>query len=321
MGAAVRIGAMGESQDGSPPAAQGAQDGADPHSPPRGTFLSRLFGWDNQDENPTPESGLPAAFGPRGGLGPPGGAMVDLHKLATVSVEDIAVPRADIVAVPVDADVAHVLRVFRESENTRLPVYEETLDRPVGFVHLKDFALRHTALGPVAANGAAFDLRALLRPLLYVPHSMRIGVLLRKMQAGRSHMALVIDEYGGVDGLVTIEDILEQIIGEIGDEHDEEAGRLWSREGAGLFLMNARVDLDEFAGDTGVALGLPEFPDEVDTVGGLVTQIAGRLPGRVEVIPHPDGHEFEVLDADARRLKRLRLRLAPYTGAVGRAAG
>jgi magnesium and cobalt transporter len=143
---------------------------------------------------------------------------------------------------------------------------------------------------------------------------------MRKMQATRSHMALVIDEYGGVDGLVTIEDILEQIIGEIGDEHDEEESRLWSRDGSGTFALNGRVDLEEFAAETGIALGLPEIADEVDTVGGLVTQIAGRLPERGEIIEHPDGHQFEVLDADARRIKRLRLRLAPYAGALGRAA-
>jgi magnesium and cobalt transporter len=279
-----------------------------------------LFGWDHQDttregDAVASDDTSPAAYRPEA-------MVVDLHKLATVRVEDISVPRADIVAVPVDAEAVQVLRVFRESENTRLPVYEETLDRPVGFVHLKDFALRQVRLAPTPTDEqpSDFDLRTLVRPLLYVPHSMRIGALMRKMQATRSHMALVIDEYGGVDGLVTIEDILEQIIGEIGDEHDEEESRLWSRDGSGTFALNGRVDLEEFAAETGIALGLPEIADEVDTVGGLVTQIAGRLPERGEIIEHPDGHQFEVLDADARRIKRLRLRLAPYAGALGRAA-
>jgi magnesium and cobalt transporter len=283
--------------------------------------LSRLFGWDNQTD--TSETDDAAAEGAGRRAGEDSARMiVDLHKLTTLSVEDIAVPRADIVAVSADADASQVLRVFRDSENTRLPVYEETLDAPIGLVHLKDFALRHALHGPVPANGGAapFDLRSLVRPLLYVPHSMRIGALLRKMQATRSHMALVIDEYGGVDGLVTIEDILEQIIGEIGDEHDVETGRLWSREATGVYLLNGRVDLEEFAEETGVSLVLPEFPDEADTVAGLVTQIAGRLPERGEVIVHPGGHEFEVIEADARRIKRVRLRLEPYAGAVGRAA-
>lgn len=311
---------MGESQNGSPPQAQRAEEEVDPHSPIRGTFLGRLFGWDSQEDARSVDGDTLTESGPdRDGRGS-GDMIVDMHKLTTLRVEDIAVPRADIVAVPVDADATQVLRVFRESENTRLPVYEETLDRPVGIVHLKDFALKHALVGPAQLEGSApFDLRSLVRPLLYVPHSMRMGALLRKMQASRSHMALVIDEYGGVDGLVTIEDILEQIIGEIGDEHDVEPGRLWTRDGPGTFVMNGRVDLEEFAEETGVTLDI-DLGDEVDTVGGLVTQIAGRLPERGEVIVHPDGHRFEVLDADARRIKRLRLMLASFADAVGRAA-
>jgi magnesium and cobalt transporter len=310
---------MGESQDGSPPAAQRAQAEADPASPGKSRFLSRLFGWDSHEDTTESDAGAAADEGPRANGAARAETMVDLQKLAGLRVEDIAVPRADIVAVPVDADAEAVIRVFRESENTRLPVYEETLDRPVGLVHLKDFALRHV----LAANGAAarpFDLRPLVRPLLYVPHSMPIGVLLRKMQALRSHMALVIDEYGGVDGLLTIEDILEQIIGEIGDEHDAEEGRLWTREADGIYLLNARLDLDEFAAETGVILDIEAFGDEVDTMGGLVAQIVGRLPEPGEVIVHPAGHEFEVLDADARRIKRLRLRLHRHSGTADRAA-
>ena len=207
--------------------------------------------------------------------------------------------------------------MFRASEMSRLPVYADTLDQPRGLVHLKDLALQYG----FGAAEAAFDLAALLRPLLYVPPSMPIGVLLQKMQAARIHMALVIDEYGGVDGLVTIEDLLEQIVGEIGDEHDEDEGELWTREAPDVYLAQARVDLEDFEAALGVTLATPELAEDVDTLGGLVFTLAGRVPARGEVVVHPDGHEFEVLDADARRIKRLRLRLdAARDLAAGHAA-
>ena len=149
---------------------------------------------------------------------------------------------------------------------------------------------------------------------------MPIWVLLQKMQAARIHMALVIDEYGGVDGLVTIEDLLEQIVGDIADEHDVDESQLWAREAAGVYLAQARMDLDEFEAVAGVRLAEPELAEEVDTLGGLVIRLAGRVPARGEVVPHPDGHEFEVVDADARRIKRLRIRLAPGAATAAEAA-
>ena len=144
-------------------------------------------------------------------------------------VDDVSVPRADLVAVPVEAGLAEVVAVFKESTLTRLPVYSETLDKPLGLVHLKDLALTFG----FGAEARDFDLRGLLRPLLYAPPSMPIGVLLQKMQAAHVHMALVIDEYGGVDGLVTFEDLLEQIVGDISDEHDEAEDDLWTEESPG----------------------------------------------------------------------------------------
>ncbi len=314
---------MGDSQDGSPPAAQRAQE-TEPDSPARGTFLGRLFGWDGDGgrnghrlEDPAIQGlVVRSRSGARRGVDTGEGLMVDLGKLVGLKIDDVAVPRADIVGVPVDAGLADIVQVFRESENTRLPVYDETLDQPIGLVHLKDLALRYG----FGTDAEGFDLRSIVRPLLYVPHSMPLGTLLTKMQATRTHMALVIDEYGGVDGLVTIEDILEEIVGEIDDEHDREEGPLWSREGAGVYLLNARLDLEAFAEEAGIALDVPDLTDEVDTLGGLVTQLAGRLPERGEVVLHPEGHEFEVIDADARRIKRLRLRLADERTAIGRAA-
>ena len=174
----------------------------------------------------------------------------------------------------------------------------------MGLVHLKDFALKHGFSG----GEGAFDLKAMMRPLLYAPPSMPIGVLLQKMQTDRTHMALVIDEYGGVDGLVTIEDLIEPVIGEIEDEHDAEEDVFWIEEAPGRYLAQARSPIDEFEAELGQKLGLEDDDDEIDTLGGLVVRLAGRVPARGEVVKHPDGLDFEVVDADPRRIKRLRVR-------------
>ena len=222
-------------------------------------------------------------------------------------VEDVSVPRARDRRDPGDRRASpEVVEAFKTSTLSRLPVYGETLDQPLGLVHLKDLALVH-GFGAPAGD---FDLKGLIRPLLYAPPSMPIGVLLQKMQAARIHMALVIDEYGGVDGLVTIEDLLEQVVGDIADEHDEVEGALWAEEAPGVYLVQARMDLDDFEAVAGTRLADRELAEEVDTLGGLVIRLAGRVPARGEVVRHPEGHEFEVVDADARRIKRLRVRLA-----------
>ena len=228
-----------------------------------------------------------------------------LSQLRRMRVEDVMLPRAEIVAVPVTTRKDELIEVFRESGLTRLPVYNETLDTPLGMVHLKDLALQYGFNG----TGGRFSLRAMLRPLLYAPPSMPIGVLLQKMQSERMHMALVIDEYGGVDGLVTIEDLIEQVVGEIEDEHDTEEVALWVEEAPGCYTAMARTPLDEFEAHVGQKLVSVEVEEEVDTLGGLVFKLAGRVPARGEVIPHPDGPDFEVIDADPRRIKRLRVRL------------
>ncbi|MEN8892564.1 hemolysin family protein [Planktotalea arctica] len=232
--------------------------------------------------------------------------MINLRRMR---IEDVAIPKADIICVPVTADKDELLRVFRDSGMTRLPVYDGTLDSPLGFAHLKDFALLHG----FNSNGPAFDLQAMLRPLLFVPPSMPIGILLTKMQTERRHMALVIDEYGGVDGLVTIEDLIEQVIGEIEDEHDTEEADLWTLEKSGQYLVQAKAPLDEFEAAIGLHLTEDDEIDaeEIDTLGGLVFMLAGHVPARGEVVRHPAGYEFEVIDADPRRIKRLRVRLAP----------
>ncbi|MBW4710339.1 hemolysin family protein [Roseobacter sp. YSTF-M11] len=229
--------------------------------------------------------------------------MINLRRMR---VEDVSIPKADITAIPATSSLEEVVSIFKESGLTRLPVYDGTLDTPIGLLHLKDLALIH------GFNGDAheFDMRAMLRPLLFVPPSMTIGVLLTKMQAERRHMALVIDEYGGVDGLVTIEDLIEQVIGEIEDEHDVDEGLYWTEEKPGCYLALAKTPLDDFEAEIGQSLTDHDEVDEeeIDTLGGLVVMLSGRVPARGEVVVHPDGPEFEVIDADPRRIKRLRVR-------------
>lgn len=232
--------------------------------------------------------------------------------LRRMRVEDVAIPSADIVAVPNSATRDELVQVFRDSGLTRIPVYDGTLDTPVGFVHLKDFALTHGFNG----NSKPLDLAAMVRPLLFVPPSMPIGVLLTKMQAERSHIALVIDEYGGVDGLVTIEDLIEQVVGEIEDEHDADEDLTWSMEKTGSYIALAKTPLAEFEAEIGLSLTNHDDVDEeeIDTLGGLVFMLSGRVPARGEVVVHPEGPEFEVIDADPRRIKRLRVRLPGKSG-------
>lgn len=240
-----------------------------------------------------------------GGLALPG-----IGNLRRMRVDDVAIPKVEIVAVPVGITMDALVTIFRDSGFSRLPVFKGTLDSPLGIIHLKDLALQHA----FSETKQRFNLRKLLRPLLYAPPSMPIGVLLQKMQTQRIHMALVIDEYGGVDGLVTIEDLIEQVIGEIADEHDEAEDGLWLLEKPGQYLVQSRAPLEEFEAEIGVKLAHENQDEEVDTLGGLVIMLVGRVPARGEVIPHESGVEFEIADADPRRIKRLRVRLPQKTG-------
>ena len=229
-----------------------------------------------------------------------------MFNLRRLCVEDVAIPKAEIVSVSSDIKKSELVSIFRESGLTRLPVFEGTSDNPIGMVHLKDFTLRYAF-----ASKNTFKIKDILRPLLYVPASMTIGVLLTKMQSDRRHLALVIDEYGGVDGLVTIEDLIEQVIGEIEDEHDIDEGQMWAWESDNTIVALARASLDELGPEIGI--DFTQGPDidaeEVDSLGGLVFVLAGRVPVRGEVVQHPQGLEFEIIDADPRRIKRVRLRL------------
>ncbi len=233
----------------------------------------------------------------------------------SLRVSDLMTPRADIVAIEVETSFEAAIAQFRESEHSRMPVYRETLDDPLGVVHLKDvFKLMADPARPIDP-GETF-LGRIRREALYVPPSMRAADLLLKMQAARTHMALVIDEFGGVDGLVTLEDVIESVVGEIDDEHDEAHPIQVIARPAGVFEADARAPLEALESAVGQSL-TPEAleAEEIDTVAGLVTAIAGRVPQRGEVVAHPGGWEFEVIDADPRRVKRVRVRPAPRSPA------
>lgn len=280
------------------------------------------------------------------GFSPEERAMIaNILRLREVRVDDVMVPRADIEAVEIGISLAGLLAAFQESGHSRMPVHRETLDDPVGLVHIKDL-MRHVAQtaavapepvedsAPGGDNGhgngngngngrnghppAVFDLPRvdltqsladvdLVRNILFVPPSMPVTALLASMQGTRMQMALVIDEYGGTDGLVSLEDIIEMVVGDIEDEHDDEARAMIVPDGDGIFLADARADLDDVAAAIGAELAPGEDSEDVDTVGGLVFSLLGRIPVRGELVSAPGGFEFEILDADPRRIKRLRI--------------
>lgn len=243
-------------------------------------------------------------------------------------IADVMVPRADIIAVSSEATLGELLALFRTAGHSRLPVYGETLDDPRGMVHIRDFldfiaarAKPGRRSGQAAASGpslGAIDLSAplasakILRPVLYVPPSMPAVDLLVRMQATRTHIALVIDEYGGTDGLVSIEDLVEIVVGDIEDEHDLDEAPTIAPAGDNRFTADARATLEDLKDATGIDLSDAEVAEEVDTLGGLIVTLAGRVPARGELIQGPEGLAFEILDADPRRIKRLRIhRSAP----------
>ncbi len=242
-----------------------------------------------------------------------------------IRVDDVMVPRADIVAVAADTNLGELLNLFRTAGHSRLPVYGETLDDPKGMVHIRDFldfiAMRADGGASEAGSGdeiprpslGQIDLSMslssanILRPVLFVPRSMPAIDLLVRMQATRTHMALVIDEYGGTDGLVSIEDLVEMVVGDIEDEHDVDATLTIVQAGDGTFMADARASLDEVTEALGVDLTDEDSAEDIDTIGGFIVTLAGRVPSRNELIVGPSGLEFEVLDADPRRVKRVRI--------------
>ncbi len=227
----------------------------------------------------------------------------------TLRVDDVMTPRADIVAIDISAPFEEVLSTFIEAGHSRMPIYRDNLDDPVGVVHVKDVfkLLVDEAKRPAQSEPVLHRLR---REVLYVPASMRAADLLVKMQATRIHMALVIDEFGGTDGIVTLEDLVEAVVGEIDDEHDDAHQASIVARAGGIYECDARAPLEELEAMADAELMLADYEEEIDTVGGLVSALAGRVPQRGEVIAHPSGFEFEITDADPRRVKRLRMRSA-----------
>lgn len=213
-------------------------------------------------------------------------------------------PRADIDGVDVADGVLGAVQKARETYHSRLPVFRDDLDDTIGMVHVKDLMVAMTGTPP------ATDLEPLLRDVLFVVPSMRVLDLLLQMQVSRTHMAIVVDEYGGVDGLVTVENVVEEIIGEMRDEHDDEATPELVDEQGGAIIADARASLEDFEERVGFILTEDER-EEIDTVGGLAVTLIGRVPTRGEIIGHPSGVEFEVLEGDPRRVRRLRIRNLP----------
>ncbi|MFT4000115.1 MAG: hemolysin family protein [Rhizobium sp.] len=264
----------------------------------------------------------------------------NILRFREVRVEDVMVPRADIEAVDQNITIGELMILFEESGRSRMPVYADTLDDPRGMVHIRDLLsyvakqARNKRRGgsaktAAAATGAAapekptrsakpnFDLSrvdlqrtlveaGIIRKILFVPPSMLASDLLRRMQVNRTQMALVIDEYGGTDGLASHEDIVEMVVGDIDDEHDDEEV-MFKRVSEDVFVADARVELEEIAAAIGPDFDISEQVDEVDTLGGLIFSALGRIPVRGEVVQALPGFEFHILDADPRRIKRVRI--------------
>jgi CBS domain containing-hemolysin-like protein len=226
-----------------------------------------------------------------------------------LKVADVMRARAEIVAVEAGATLGEAARIFSDSQHSRLPIYGETLDDPQGFVHVRD-VLALLAPNEEGESQATFSDRSLTRirrDILFVPQSMTLASLFLRMQASRIHLALVIDEYGGTDGLVSMEDLVEQIVGAIEDEHDVDA-TLVTERATGGFEADGRAPIDELEAKLGVTLALPDHEDEFDTAAGLAVALAGRLPQRGEILRHPAGFDLEIVDADPRRVKRVRIK-------------
>ena len=251
----------------------------------------------------------------------------NILRLREVRVEDVMVPRADIKAVELSTTLGELLVMFEQSGHSRMPVFRETLDDPRGMIHIRDVVVYFTkvarqkkgrgsrkngATTPATLDLGNVDLSRtigesnLVRPLLFVPPSMLASDLMAKMQAQRIQMALVIDEYGGTDGLASLEDIVEMVVGDIEDEHDEDEPMI-TQTGEGVFVVDARAEIDDVAEVIGGTFMAGEHAEDVDTIGGMIFNTLGRVPARGEVVQAIPGYEFHVLDADPRRVKRVRI--------------
>jgi len=290
--------------------------------------LRKLFHWRGSTVRADLKDFLDAMSPGESGFSPEESRMLkNILGLRERRVGDVMVPRADIVAVQQEMHLGELMRTFEGAGHSRLVVYDDTLDDPVGMVHIRDliaFMTAHAAVDPdknakrKKPLPAGLDLKAInlamplslaniIREILFVPPSMRVMDLLARMQASRIHLALVIDEHGGTDGLASIEDIVEQIVGEIADEHDEDELPSAVRQPDGTFIADARASLEDVTAIVGNDFDVGDAAEEVDTLGGYLVTCAGRVPLRGELITGPGLFEFEVLDADPRRVTRVRI--------------
>ena len=231
--------------------------------------------------------------------------LANMLKFRHLTAYDVMVPRADIIAVPDQSSIDELVDVIRTVGHSRIPIFHETLDDVTGMVHVRD-------LIPWLRKPESFTASKISRDVLFIAPSMQVLDLLLEMRRSRLHLALVVDEFGGIDGLVTIEDLVEEIVGEIEDEHDVAEGPKLIRGADGSLLADARTSIEEFEEEVGAILTDEERDEDIDTLGGLVTWLADRVPGRGELIEHPEsGVSFEVVQADPRRIKRVRIRNLP----------
>jgi hemolysin (HlyC) family protein len=289
--------------------------------------LRALFGWKSSTIRSDLKDVLEDGAGETG-FSPAERVMLkNILGLRERRVVDVMVPRADIIAVQRDIGLGDLMRIFESAGHSRLVVYEDTLDDALGMVHIRDLVAFMTMRAAAAAQAntrrkkpfpAGLDLKVIdlsmtlsatkiVREILYAPPSMPVLDLLAKMQTTRIHLALVVDEYGGADGVVSIEDIVEQIVGEIADEHDEDTAPAVVRQSDGSFLADARASLEDVTTIIGAEFDVGEVAKEVDTLAGYVATQIGRLPVRGELVPGPGPFELEILDADPRRVKKLRI--------------
>jgi CBS domain containing-hemolysin-like protein len=307
------------------PAAEAAGQQSDLISRLRGALLGALGVRGNGSARAEIEGAIAADEAAGATLSPDERAMLrSILKLRDMRVEDVMVPRADIEAIDIESTLAEVIAIFRASGHSRMPAYRETLDEPVGMVHIRDLmawvadhALAGQAEREAAPSSLSFDSVDLsvtlddskvVRPVLFVPPSMPARVLLKRMQSSRTQMALVIDEYGGTDGLASLEDLVEIIVGEIEDEHDSDEEPTVLQVAEGVYIADARAELEDVAEVIGPEFKVDDRSDDVETIGGLVFAITGRVPPKGEVVQAVEGFDFEVLDADPRRIKRVRIR-------------
>src|SRR5215470_6968671 len=293
-----------------------------------GRLLRSVFGWKSGTIRADLADVLEAGHVGATGFSPEESTMLkNILGLRERRAEDVMVPRADIIAVQQDISLGELMKVFENAAHSRLVVYNDTLDDPVGMAHIRDLIAFMTARATVTPQTnakrkkplpAGLDLKAvdlsmpftatkIIRPILFVPPSMSAIDLLAKMQATRIHLALVIDEYGGTDGLVSIEDIVEEIVGQIEDEHDEPTNHTVIGQPDGSYLADARASLEEVTATVGIEFDVGEATEEVDTLGGYLFTQVGRVPVRGELVLGPGPFEIEVLDADPRRVKRVKI--------------